>query len=80
MSNAEEMKLDTEWVETLQKRLLVETEWDYPGTMKPKTFRVSKRLRDNNPNAYDPAYISLGPYHRDKGHLQAMYILKWHCL
>ncbi|WOL06397.1 UPF0481 protein [Canna indica] len=80
MSNADEIILDMEWVETLQN-IVAETKWDNLRTVKPTIFRVPKHLRDNdNSNAYDPICISLGPYHRHEERLQAMHNLKWHCL
>ncbi|WOL06400.1 UPF0481 protein [Canna indica] len=68
-----------EWAETLQNRV-DETIWDDLRTVKSTIFRVPKHLRDNDPNAYDPVCISLGPYHRHEERLQAMHNLKWHCL
>ncbi|WOL06402.1 hypothetical protein Cni_G15136 [Canna indica] len=74
-----EITLDMEWVEILQNRV-VETKWDDLRTVKSTIFRVPKHLRDNDPKAYDPVCISLGPYHRHEKRLQAMDNLKWHYL
>ncbi|XP_059645111.1 UPF0481 protein At3g47200-like [Cornus florida] len=35
-------------------------------------YRVPKRMREINENAYTPGVVSIGPFHRGKEHLQAM--------
>lgn len=35
-------------------------------------YRVHRHLRDMNPKAYEPEVIAIGPYYRDRDHLQMM--------
>ncbi|CAA2957075.1 Hypothetical predicted protein [Olea europaea subsp. europaea] len=39
---------------------------------KPSIFRVGDSLRRIKPKAYDPEIITIGPFHREKPHLQNM--------
>ncbi|KAI3785416.1 hypothetical protein L1987_44534 [Smallanthus sonchifolius] len=40
-------------------------------------YRVPDRLRSVEPKAYGPNIVSIGPYHHDAPHLQAMEKTKW---
>ncbi|CAL9083554.1 unnamed protein product, partial [Musa textilis] len=49
-------------------------------TEQPTIFRVLPNLRGIDPKAYEPAIVSLGPFHHHKSDLKAMDHLKWHYL
>ncbi|XP_074562917.1 UPF0481 protein At3g47200-like [Curcuma longa] len=73
-----ETSLDMDWVASLEKRL-ASTKFKERDT-EPTIYRVLDILKKVDPEAYEPLLVSLGPYHRDKPHLQAMNRIKWKCL
>ncbi|XP_074580614.1 UPF0481 protein At3g47200-like [Curcuma longa] len=82
MANTEDegiqISVDMQWVASLEKKVS-DTKFSDRGT-KPTIFRVPDILKKIDPQAYEPLLVSLGPYHHDKLHLQAMNQLKWKCL
>ncbi|KAG6512618.1 UPF0481 protein At3g47200-like [Zingiber officinale] len=74
MNNTEveriEASLDRDWVVSLENRLSDTNSRD--RYIEPTIYRVSDILKSVDPQAYEPLIVSLGPYHRDKPHLQAM--------
>lgn len=71
--------IDRDWVVSLKDKLK-ETEQEDWRTEQPTIFRVLPNLRGIEPEAYEPAIVSLGPFHRHKSHLKAMDHLKWQYL
>ncbi|KAJ3679274.1 hypothetical protein LUZ60_017285 [Juncus effusus] len=43
-------------------------------------FRVPQHVKKNNEAYYEPKFISIGPYHHEKEHLQEMEDHKWRYL
>ncbi|KAG6512627.1 UPF0481 protein At3g47200-like [Zingiber officinale] len=70
-----ETSLDMDWVASLEMKVSDTKFRD--RNREPTIYRVPDMLKSVDPQAYEPLLVSLGPYHRDKPHLQAMNRLKW---
>ncbi|KAJ8485079.1 hypothetical protein OPV22_017564 [Ensete ventricosum] len=73
------LPLDDEWVKGLGKKV-ADTKWEEWRSQPPTIFKAPKHIREIDTGAYEPVILSVGPYHRDKPHLQAMNLIKWHYL
>ncbi|WOL18820.1 hypothetical protein Cni_G27617 [Canna indica] len=67
------------WLSNVQKRI-EETKLVNWSTQSPTIFKVPRILKETNPNAYEPRFISLGPYHHSDTELLATDNLKWQYL
>ncbi|XP_042386951.1 UPF0481 protein At3g47200-like [Zingiber officinale] len=70
-----EASLDMDWVASLEMKVSDTKFRD--KNREPTIYRVPDMLKSVDLQAYEPLLVSLGPYHRDKPHLQAMNQLKW---
>ncbi|KAG6512622.1 UPF0481 protein At3g47200-like [Zingiber officinale] len=75
MNNTEVERLEMDWVISLENRLSDTNLWDRKRGA--TIYRVPDIMKKVDPQAYEPSLVSLGPYHHDKPHLQAMNQLKW---